>query len=244
MCSSEPREIEWVKQQLFRVGIRSQIRSNPVAQALRVTRLELWVEDDRDYLNASKLYASIKEQASEHARAPEFGFGRDKSSQTILEVQEVSNPTAQPDDSATTRQQPKPAGELNQATTLLEQEIENLLARETELGGKCAILENQVSELTQALAQCQEQLTSETATCAAAEKLVAELTASQRALQAEICELGLQLRAREEAVLAAEAKAEAFEQQLRGFAGNLGALCGRLHTKKPGDSRVQPPTSS
>lgn len=239
MCSSDRTEVEWVKQQLFRAGIRSQIRNNPVAQALRVARLELWVQDDCDFLKASQLYASVKPQAPDTVTAQVYHSGADEPRQPILDVEEVRNEVTPAGEPARGRRQRRD-GELKEATRLLEKEIDDLLARETELAEKCRALETKVEELALALAQCQTELAGEIATCAAAEKAVAEVTGSRRALEAELSELGLRLKAREEAVLRAEAKAEALEQQLRSYVGSLGALYGRLHGKNSAGPGVRP----
>src|SRR5512133_234482 len=60
MCSKDRAEVELVKKHLFKAGIPSEIRSNPLAAALRVTRLELWVQDERDYFRASQLYSGMQ----------------------------------------------------------------------------------------------------------------------------------------------------------------------------------------
>ncbi len=58
-------EVGAVKSELFKAGIRSEIRTDPVAEALNVLRLEVWVENESDYLMASKIYDRL--QAKKHA---------------------------------------------------------------------------------------------------------------------------------------------------------------------------------
>jgi len=54
MCSSELKEVEAFKSELFRAGIRSEISSNPVASALGIARLEIHIYDN-DLIEASRI---------------------------------------------------------------------------------------------------------------------------------------------------------------------------------------------
>ena len=60
MCSTQHAEVGAVKRELFRAGIRSEIRSTG---ALNLTRLELWVENDNEFFEAQKHYANMQARA-------------------------------------------------------------------------------------------------------------------------------------------------------------------------------------
>lgn len=231
--------MEAVKKELFLAGIRSEIRSNPLAEALRVTRLELWLEDERDLFNASKLYATLQGRASgkaaERAPAPQSNPAEE-----YIEV-EVSDEPNQPqrpmsEGHADSRSEPN-ADEVSQASALLEKEIEKMLQRESELTTACAALQSQVNELTQKLAQSQADITREAESRAAVEKkLSAEVSKLQGAIEREKKErvraeetlerekgqIQQKLQSRDEAVRVAEERAakavvarESLEKQLQ-----------------------------
>ena len=60
----DPAEIEALKNEFFMAGIVAEIRNNPVAEALGISGVELWVQDERDFFTASKLYAEMQDRAS------------------------------------------------------------------------------------------------------------------------------------------------------------------------------------
>jgi hypothetical protein len=59
MCSRDRREVETLKSTLFRAGIRSEIRINPLAFEVGVTQLDLFI-DERDLFDASKIRQSLE----------------------------------------------------------------------------------------------------------------------------------------------------------------------------------------
>jgi len=187
ICSQKRSEIEAVKKELFRAGIRSEIRNNPLAEALRVTRLELWLEDERDLFNASKLYAALQESAP--AKPPEVIPAAPESPTTSFIEADVPDTTEQPHQDANGAPDPggePPADELSQASVLLEKEIEQALERESRLSDTCASLRNQLKELTEKLAQNQTELNRETEERAATErKHTSEISKLQEALERE-----------------------------------------------------------
>src|SRR5206468_2834128 len=63
MCSQNRNEVEAVKKELLKAGIPSETRPHPVAEALGVNGLELWIQNERDFFDASKLYARLQGRA-------------------------------------------------------------------------------------------------------------------------------------------------------------------------------------
>ena len=63
MCSQSRAEIEAVKDELTKAGIATETRNNPMAEALGVNGLELWVQDERDFFNAANLFARMQAPA-------------------------------------------------------------------------------------------------------------------------------------------------------------------------------------
>jgi hypothetical protein len=59
MCSNDRQEVERLKRKLFRAGIGSEIRGNPVASVLGIARLEIFI-DARDLLRASKVAMPLR----------------------------------------------------------------------------------------------------------------------------------------------------------------------------------------
>src|ERR1035437_7184677 len=52
--SNDRQEVETLKRKLFKAGIRAEIRGNPLAKVLGITRHEVFI-DERDMLRASKV---------------------------------------------------------------------------------------------------------------------------------------------------------------------------------------------
>ncbi len=190
ICSQDPAEVESVKTELFLAGIRSEIRSNPLADALRLTRLELWLHDERDLFSASKIYAGIRDRAVGEPAHP--AVAKDQNSIGYTDVEDRPEPKAaqvhrrdpkMPDPAAPSELS---ADELAQTTALLEREIDELLQREGELRDRSANLERQVRELNQGLVQAQADLAGEKENRAVVEKQhAAEIARLQSGLQSE-----------------------------------------------------------
>ncbi|HEY5909027.1 MAG TPA: hypothetical protein VJA21_00330 [Verrucomicrobiae bacterium] len=233
MCSKNRTEVESVKKELFRAGIRSEIRSNPLADALRVTRLELWVEDERDLFSASKLYAEMQARASVSTTG-RAGASRNEDPKVFFEV-------PAPDDQPDHRQRRHPdgshsrngggdqGGELEQASSLLEKEIDNLLERESKLAEMCASLRSQNRELNEALALARSEAAREKESRVAADKEQAaevlglrsnlehekaEHARAAEQLERERLEARQQLKSRDEALTEARNKLETKLQQV------------------------------
>jgi hypothetical protein len=246
MCSKDRKEVESVQEQLLqRAGIRSHIRKNQLAEAFGVPRLELWLELESDFAQASRIYAGINTQSTEvlppaagsapppktpQSRLNTGGVRTATAVTNVLDVEEVRE-LARMEAAKAADLAPKEPADLVQASSLLESEIEDLLAREARLTEKCLSLETRVLELTQALAASQEQLTASVAARATDQESVVELAQKQEPLQGEIQQLRARLQSREEALVAAQELIERLQQELRGYVGNLNFLRGRLHAK-------------
>src|SRR5262249_22568520 len=64
MCSQNQNEVEVIRNELLKAGIPAEMRREPMAEAMGVTAVELFVPDARNFLNASKLYARMKDRAA------------------------------------------------------------------------------------------------------------------------------------------------------------------------------------
>ncbi len=233
ICSQDRAEIETVKKELFRAGIRSEIRSNPLADALRVVRLELWLEDERDLFNASKLYAGIQ---SRNGRKPVDSAAAQRTEPPEIYV-DVDDPPGnrkvrkQRGREEAEQPQPEAASEtLMEASALLEKEIETALEREAELARKCGGLHSRIEELTGALAKAETELARERESRQTYEKkAAAEVLSLQSAcerersgrvraeeqLEHEKRESQDTLRSRNEALKTAQTKLDSVLQQLQ-----------------------------
>jgi DNA repair exonuclease SbcCD ATPase subunit len=223
MCSTDRNEIEFVKKELYRSGILTEIRINPLAAALRVTRLELWLRDERDFLLASKLYRKLQERIGECQELT----GADNDTVTIVTAidpqptlaisaanRTVSLREMDPE-AAAPRNNSESPDELEQASVLLEQEIEALLAREKDLEQKYDSLQGRVNALTESLAEAQAQVAREAAAREMAEKKAAALADSQGTLQCELREIQHELQTRDQALAAAKTDLQAKVQESR-----------------------------
>ena len=236
MCSKERNQVEFVKKELSRAGIRTEIRSNPLAAALRVSRLELWVQDERDFMMASKLYAELEARFGE--RPGSTWSDHDSSVQVIVEEPQPKRPTRVPDNALRLRgPEPEPVApgnnggspdELEQASVLLEQEIEALLARETGLEQKCESLQSKVKALTESAAQSQAQAGREVAAREAVEKKAALMAEAQMALQRELQETRSLLHARDQTLASAKTELQAKQQEARAHQAKVAEVTNEL----------------
>lgn len=228
MSSKDRTEIESVKKELFRAGIPAEIRSNPLAEALRVTRLELWVQNERDFFNASKVYAGLQARGNGKSKpSPAPAPGENPAG--FIEVADPDEDTSALPLRAVSRGGQKtvtesPSGELEEASSLLEQEIEQMLEREGELASTCASLRGQVNGLSEKLERAEAELDRAVETRLATEKeQAAEVAGLQTALERERAqrvraeellererrEIAQQMKAREEALFEVQKKLEA-----------------------------------
>lgn len=223
MCSKERNQVEFVKEELLRAGIPAEIRSNPLAAALRVTRLEVWLRDERDFMVASKLYLKLQARMGDR---PDFAWadndtvaiGTAVDPQPTLAIS-VADRTARLREMDQKADAPgkngESADELEQASALLEQEIEALLARETKLEQKCDSLQGRVKALTESLAQAQAQAAKETAAREMAEKKAAVIADTRGALERELRETQHQLQKRDQSLASAKTDLQAKLQESR-----------------------------
>jgi len=236
MCSKDRDQVEFVKRELSRVGIQTEIRSNPLAAALRVARLELWVPDERDFKMASQLYAQLEARFGEGAGNTRLDI--DAAVEVLVEEPPPRRPArmnesaprmadAEPISISPPHNVP-PASELEQAGALLEQEIEALLVREAELERKVETLHGKVKSLTDSLSHSQSQTARETAAREAVEKKAALLAETQAGLQREARELQNQLRTKEQTLTAAKADLQASQQESRAQQAKLAEVSTEL----------------
>lgn len=162
MCSQDRTEIEAVKNELHKAGIPFEVRSHPVAQSLGLAALELWVPDERDFFNASTLFGRMKSRASRPAAQPQFETER-AAPPAWCAIGADARPAREPG-----------SGKLDQATTLLRKEIQEMLDRESALAAERESLRRQVKELVHALAASQAALAQEAENRQLAEKIEAE----------------------------------------------------------------------
>jgi hypothetical protein len=223
MCSQNVDEVEKVKNELLRAGIAAATRRHPVAEELGVRGMELWVQDERDFFNAARLFARIQDRdaggSAELASGPQReilggAVGADNSAvgrydgprkdENGVDARQVSEPRRE---------------ELKHASSLLEKGLEQMFARERELAEECALLRTEAEELRQALAQGQAALAREIERRAAAEKNLTEQKSSvASALERERHEWHRQLKCRDEALINAQRE--------------LGSIVRRLQTQQ------------
>ena len=190
MCSQDPAEIEAVRNALSQAGIVAETRNNPVAEALGISGVELWVMDERDCFNASKLYAEMQDRPSgrcggatahPQAEVPDLHIARDEP-----EAGKAERPNRGVNGSNSQHASEPQREELAQASSLLEKEIDEMLERESGLVTDCASLRSKVKELGQALEEGRVAFARETESRAAAEREQAEkLSGLQSALERE-----------------------------------------------------------
>jgi len=221
MCSSRQEEVSAVKRELFKAGIRSEIRRNPLTAALNITRLELWVENDNDYFAAQKCYARMQTRArSSHEPAVEV---HPTETAVVVEdpppapTEEVSRAGTDWDEK-NARQ--RPGGELEEASLLLAKEIEEALEREDALSETCAALRSEVASLSRSISESQAAAEKKAAEFAALqnslERELAEHTRSEDRLKGEVRELQSRVKSAEETLLEKQKKLETTLRELQG----------------------------
>ena len=174
MCAGNEKEIGLVRSKLLEAGIASETRRHPIAESLGVNGIELWVQNEQDFFNASKLYNHLQQTSGDNLVTPTTN------SQSDFPGHSVTEPKPQAESSSTL---PKDAGnvdskpvaqprrlEFKQASSLLQKSIEEILQCESELEGECTSLRAKVEQLTRALAQAQADVAEEIKTREAAER--------------------------------------------------------------------------
>jgi chromosome segregation ATPase len=158
MCAGHEEEIELVKQELCKVGIAAVTRRHPIAEALGASGVELWVQNEQDFSNASRLYNRLQGKAADSpktAPSPKAETSGASGSGPKPQPEPAGNP---PKDGRKVESvpvvQPR-CVELKEASSQLQKGIEQMLMRESELTGECTSLHGKVEELTRALAQAQ-----------------------------------------------------------------------------------------
>jgi chromosome segregation ATPase len=198
MCSQNPDDVKVVKNELLKAGIPSETRVQPIAGPAGFGRVELWVENERDFVTASKLYGRIQDRAS----------GRPAGNGADSKVPGASR-----------------REDLKHARLLLERGIEEMFQRESELAGECASLRSKAEESSQGLAKVQAALAREIEGRAVAEKNQAEQIAGlTRALEAERQNWQQQIKARDELVKKTQLKLDATARLLQNQQASLAAL--------------------
>jgi chromosome segregation ATPase len=164
MCSGNENEVEAVKSQLLKAGIPAEARRHPIAEAFGVSGAELWVENEQDFHDASKVYAHLKPHAAKSQEAPETSREADTSQHSVSGPKEQAQPsTTRPQDISKAESRPvvQSSVDLKQASSLLQKGIEQMFLHESELVGECASLQGEIEKLTQALAQAQNDVATE-----------------------------------------------------------------------------------
>lgn len=182
MCSTDRKEVEALKSELFRAGIRAEICINPLADALGITRLEIHI-NSFDRLEASRIHQEFLtvrkgDGTSNGSQTSRVGRGSKEEVQLLAEPV-TSSARTQPEagtcpDQPRAGQQGSSGGDLAQAAELLEKEVEEVLARDHALAKECAALRDRVKALDASLAQVQAELTRESSNRSAAERKLAE----------------------------------------------------------------------
>jgi len=201
MCSQNQDEVDLVKNELLKAGIPSETRSHPIAEALGVRGVELWVQDERNFFDAAKLYERMQDRAAGRPPAPATPPQADASQKftnaSEPDAQQCSIPRGGVN-GVDSRQVGQPRRqELKQASSLLEKGLEEMFLRETELAGKCAALGSKTEVLSKALVQAQAELARERESRTAAEKnhlaeRQARIAAEQRAERASLGQQSLE----------------------------------------------------
>jgi DNA repair exonuclease SbcCD ATPase subunit len=173
MCSGNENEVEAVKSQLLKAGIPAEARRHPIAEAFGVSGAELWVENEHDFHDASKVYAHLKPHGAKSQEAPEISREADTSGHSVSGPKEQPQPSsARPQDIIEAGSRPivQPSVDLKHASSLLQKGIEEMFLHESELVGECASLRGKIEKLTQALAQAQNDIATEIKTREEAER--------------------------------------------------------------------------
>jgi len=225
MCSKDRQEVETLKSKLFRAGIRSEVRSNPIARDLGITRLEVFI-DERDLPRASKVRQDLETVVSpdDAAGSPGGGgrvngFVEGEGSELVTDAEVLPPPSTEPP----REENPgrghetggaEPGGEFAQATALLERIVEELLVAESKSIDHCSSLEEKVKTLDESLAQARADLAGEVSNRSSAEKKLAGVCEARASLEEEMQALEVRFKECEQTLAASQAR---LESQTREF---------------------------
>ena len=96
MCAGNEKEIGMVRSKLLEAGIPSETRRHPIAESLGVNGIELWVQNERDFFNASQLYARFKHQAANRSEAAATSQKPEKSGGSVGGAKLKAGPSSAP----------------------------------------------------------------------------------------------------------------------------------------------------
>jgi hypothetical protein len=223
MCSTKPEEVGAVKRQLFKAGIRSEIRSNPVATALNIVRLELWVENDNDYFAAQKFYNNMVARAG---NGLEPTATEDSTESSVVLRDPEASPTRAVNRGVDGENKSQcPGGELEEVSLLLEKEIEEVIEREDALTATCTALRSEVESLNRSLSESQAAAEKNAAEFAALrgslERELVEHTRSEDQLKIEVREMQSRLKSVQETLVEKQKKLDSTLQQLQTHQANV-----------------------
>jgi predicted nucleic acid-binding Zn-ribbon protein len=219
MSSNDRQEVETLKRKLFKAGIRSEIRGNPLANVLGITRHEVFI-DERDMLRASKVRHDLETVVSTDHAAGSPGGGRGINSVVDGEESElVTDAEVLPAHSTESAREVGPGrgpetggteskGEFAQATALLEKEVEELLVRESSLVNRCSSLEERLKVLDESLAESRADLAREVSNRSSAEKKLTGVCEAHDSLEKEMQTLNVRFKASEQALGTSQAQLE------------------------------------
>jgi hypothetical protein len=220
MSSQNQDEIEMVKNELLKAGISAETRCHSGAEGTGVRAVELWVQNERDFFDASKLYERLQKRAPGRPARP----ATNSKVQAVERPVPVDRPNSIPSNSTennlkdvASRHRAEPRHEeLKQARSLLERGLEEMFLREAELMAQCASLRNKVEELSQALAQGQADLARELESRAIAEMNQTEqVSGLVNTLERERQEWQQQIRRRDDSLKSAQEKLESMSRLLQ-----------------------------
>ena len=220
MCSSDRKEVEGLKSELFRAGIRCEISSNPVASAPGILRFEIHIYDS-DFIEASRIQKEFL-AAWNNEWASNGGEKSSGNGQANREVRELLvepgrlqlGPPSRHDQPAGGHQDSSGI-ELAQAAVLLEKEVEEVLARDRQLDQQCAALQDQVKASDESLAQVHAELARASSERSAAEQKLAEASAARGSLQKELDRMNLRFKTAEQSLAAAQGQLESLTRELK-----------------------------
>lgn len=173
MCAGKEKEIGLIRSKLLEAGIASETRRHPIAESLGVDGLELWVQNEQDFFNASKIYNHLQQTSGDSLGTPKTSPKAEIHAHSVTGPKPSAELSDTPKDVCNVVSKPvvQPRRlEFKHASSLLQKSIEEILLCESELEGECASLRAKVEQLTRALAQAQADVGQEIKTREAAER--------------------------------------------------------------------------
>lgn len=223
MCSKDRQGLKDLESELCKAGIQFEVRGNPLTAAFGITRFEVHVGEE-DWQAAADIWqgflaAGGAEDLPVNLRGTRGfnGFVEPAPSDLVVEAKVIAAPATPPPEETLDRRPEtgcaEPKSDLTQATTLLQKEVEALLARDSELVNRCSALEEKIKDLDEALSQSRADHDREASQRSAAEKKLTEVSEARAALQKEVQALELRLQASEQALAATQGRIESQAQQ-------------------------------